>query len=354
MFKIVLLKHGYPSTEHERRIVGAARGRLVDTDPMREAEALRACEDADAIIVRWLKITPAILKTFRKCKVIVRYGVGTDNVDLEAATEAGILVSHAPDYCMEEVSDHAIAMLLGCVRSVVPMHNRMAAGGWEDNPPCKMWRMAGRTLGLVGFGRIGQAVARKLGAWRLRILAADPFADPEKAAALNVKLVDLETLCRESDYVSLHPPLLPETRHLVGRREIGWMKAGAILVTTARGPVLDTTALLEAVESGRLASAGLDVFEQEPLPPDSPLRRHSRIILSDHAAWYSEDSLDELQKAVAMEAVRVCLGGLPVAIANYQVLDKLGRREEWVPNDTARWQMRRSAALAAAGAGNHA
>jgi D-3-phosphoglycerate dehydrogenase len=306
MFRVVLLKHGYPSTRHERRIVAAAGGDLLDTDPLTEAEALAACEDADAIIVRWLKITPGVLRGFRRCKVIVRYGVGTDNVDLAAATAAGILVSHAPDYCIEEVSDHAIALLLACVRSVVPMHNRLAAGGWDDNPPSKMWRMSGRTLGLLGFGHIGQAVARKMLPWKVRILATDPYADPARANSLNVRLVDRETLCRESDYLSLHAPLLPETRHLVGPAELALMKPGSILVNTARGPVLDTSALLQALDSGRLASAGLDVFENEPLPPDSPFRTHPRLVISDHAAWYSEDSLAELQETVAEEAVRVC------------------------------------------------
>ena len=341
MFKVVLLKHGYPSTEHERRIVTAAGGELIDTDPLSVEDALRVCEEADAIIVRWLKITPELIRRFRRCKIIVRYGVGTDNVDFEAATAAGILISHSPHYCVNEVAEHALALLLACVRAVVPMHNRLSAGGWDDNPPQKMWRMAGRTLGLIGFGHIGQSVARKLGGWGLKMLATDPFVEPGRADELGVQLVDLDTLCRQSDYVSLHVPLLSETRHLISQRELALIKPGAILINTARGPVLDGRALLEAVQSGRLAGAGVDVFEEEPLAADSPLRRHPRIVLSDHAAWYSEDSLAELQRTVAEEAVRVCTGGLPLAIANFEVLRNLGRLQEWTPNDTARWQMKR-------------
>jgi D-3-phosphoglycerate dehydrogenase len=345
MFTVVLLDHGYVSTDREERVITAAGGRLINADSLPLEEALRVCEEAEAIVVRWLKITPELIQRFRRCKLIVRYGVGTDNVDLEAATEARIIVGHVPDYCIEEVSDHAVALLLACVRLVVPTHLRLANGGWEQNPPQKMWRMAGRTLGLFGFGRIGQAVARKMGAWGLRILATDPFVDLSRGVRLNVQLVDLATLCRESDYLSLHAPLLPETRHAIGRHELALLKPGANLVNTARGPVLDTEALIEALESGRLGAAGLDVFDPEPPPADSPLRKHPRVILSDHAAWYSEDSLAELHQTVAEEVVRVCTGGLPQAIANFEVLEKLGRVQEWQPNDTARWQMKRLTAL---------
>jgi D-3-phosphoglycerate dehydrogenase len=232
------------------------------------------------------------------------------------------------------------------------MHHRLARGGWAANPPQPMWRMAGRTLGLVGFGHIGQSVARKMQGWGLNLLAADPFADPRRGAELGVRLTDLETVCRQSDYLSLHAPLLPETRHLISRRELFLMPRGGILINTARGPVLDTQALLEAIGTGHLAGAGLDVFEEEPLPPEAPLRQHPQIILSDHAAWYSEDSLAELQTTAALEAVRVCTGGLPEAIANFEVLHKLGRFHEWQPNDTARWQMKRLAWLGLAGQGS--
>ena len=347
MFKVVLLDHGYTSTEHEHRIITAAGGRLFNADGMPLSEALRTCEDADAIVVRWRQITQELIRTFRRCKLIVRYGVGTDNVDFAAATEAGIIVSHVPDYCIEEVSDHAIALLLACVRLVVPNHLRLASGGWEQNPPLKMWRMRGRTLGLFGLGHIGQAVARKMTGWGLKLLATDPFVEPARAAQLGVRLVDLNTLCRESDYLSLHVPLLPETRHAIGRRELALLRPGAILVNTARGPVLDTEALIEALEAGTLGAAGIDVFDPEPPPLGSPLRKNLRVVLSDHAAWYSEDSLDELHQTVAEEVVRACTGGLPRAIANFEVVGKLGRLAEWVPNDTARWQIKRLDILSA-------
>jgi D-3-phosphoglycerate dehydrogenase len=319
----------------------------VDTDGLPIEEALRHCDDADAILVRWLKMGPDLIQRFRRCKIIVRYGVGYDNVDLAAATEAGIMVGHSPSYCLDEVATHALALLLACVRNVVRIQRRLEQGGWAANPPERSYRMAGRTLGLVGFGNIGQSVARKLGGWRMPLLATDPFVEPEKAAALGVALTDLETLCRESDFISLHAPLLLETRHLIGPCQFEWMKPGVILVNTARGPVLDAEALLAALEAGRVAAAGLDVFEVEPLDVNSPLRSHPRVVVSDHTAWYSEESVAELQTTVAEEAVRVCTGGLPVSIANPEVLHRLGRFAEWTPSYAARWQMKRLERLGA-------
>jgi D-3-phosphoglycerate dehydrogenase len=340
-FKVAVPKHGYPSLDPERDIVTAAGGELVDADSVLEEEALRLCEDADGILVRWLPITPALIKSFRRCRIIVRYGIGYDNVDVAAATNANIIVGHIPNYCLDEVSTHAIALLLACVRNIVGKHQKMARNAWDFNPLEPLHRTAGRTLGLVGLGNIGQAVARKMSGWGMKLLATDPFIEKARAEELEVELVALDTLLQESDYISLHVPLLPETRHLIGPRELALTKPGAILVNTARGPVLDNRALLEALNAGRLAQAGLDVFEEEPPTANSPLRRHPRIILSDHIAWYSEESQQELKVTAAREAVRVCTGGLPLAVANPEVLQRLGRFSEWVPNYNARWQMKR-------------
>jgi len=344
-FKVVSVQHQYASTATEQRIVTEAGGEYLDTDPLPLGEALRECEDADAILVRWLRIGPDLIRRFRRCRIIVRYGVGYDNVDLAAATEAKIMVGHSPAYCLDEVATHAISLLLACVRNLVPIHLRVTQGGWSANPPEKSYRMSGRALGLVGCGNIGQSVARKLGGWGMRLLATDPFVDPESLTSLGVELVDLETLCSRSDFISLHVPLLPETRHLIGRRELSRMKPGVILVNTSRGPVLDTEALLAALAEGRVAAAGLDVFETEPLDVNSPLRSHRRVVLTDHTAWYSEDSVAELQQTVAEEAVRVCNGGLPRSLANPEVLHRLGRFAEWTPSSNARWQMKRQQAL---------
>lgn len=347
-FKVVLLQHSYPNVQHERRVIESAGGEFVDGDLLSQEDCLRACEDADGILVRWHKITPELIQRFRRCKIIVRYGVGYDNVDVNAATRANIIVGHIPHYCLDEVSSHAIALLLACVRRVVSKHRKMEGGSWDVNPLERIYRTARRTLGLVGLGNIGQAVARKMNGWGMRLLATDPFVDPAVAKELQVELVALDTLLRESDYVSLHVPLLPETKHLISRSELALMRPEAILVNTARGPVLDNQAVLEALGAGRLAHVALDVFEEEPPPPESPLRRHSRILMSDHIAWYSEEAQTELQITAAEEIVRVCQGGLPLAVANPEVLHRLGRFGEWAPNYNALWQMKRAAALSRA------
>lgn len=342
-FRAVIVEHGYKTSRYEREIITAAGGEFIDASGRPLEEALRLAETAEGVMVRRLEVTAGIMQRFSKCKILTRYGVGTDNVDVDAATEAGIIVGHAPLYATDEVSVHVAALLLACVRDIVGTHKRMEAGAWDVERPIPVCRMAGRTLGIVGFGNIGRAVARKLSGWDLRIVATDPFVEPERAVALNVELLPLDELLRTSDLVSLNCPLLPETRHLINATSLAKMKKSAILVNTARGGVVDTLALLAALDAAHLECAGLDVFEEEPLPANSPLRKHPRVVLTDHMAWYSEQSQVELQTTVAQEIVRVCRGGLPLSLMNPEVLHKLGRFAEWTPPDNIRWQLKRLA-----------
>lgn len=344
-FKVVLIEHGYATTEHERRIIEAAGGTFIDAEKLSTAEALALCEDADGVLCRRLELTRELIGRLRRCRIIVRYGVGTDNVDVAAATEAGIVVGHVPHYCPDEVATHAIALWLACARRVVSTHERMRGGAWDVHRDEPIRRLAGRTLGIIGLGNIGRTVARRLGGWALKLLANDPFVEPSHAAELGVELVSLDELLGRSDYVTIHCPLLPETHHLLSAGQFARMKPGAILVNTARGPIVDGRALATALDRGRPELAGLDVFEDEPLPADSPLRSHPRLVLTDHAAWYSEESQVELQTTAAEEVVRVCTGGLPRSLANPEVIDRLGRRHEWQPPEHLRWQLKRLAWL---------
>lgn len=340
-FKAVLIEHGYSSVERERTIIEKAGGEFINADKLPIEEALSLCADADAIMLRRINIGAEQMRSFHKCIFMIRYGVGVDNIDLNAATEQGIIVGHVPVYCQDEVSTHALALLLACVRKLLPTSDKMRSGGWDVHRSDPIFRLAGRTLGLVGLGTLGQAVARKLLGWNLRLIAADPFIEPEIAAELGVTLVPFEELLKVSDFVSLHVPLLPETTHLINDHTLTRIKRGAILVNTSRGPVVDGLAVLRALDSGQLSCAALDVFEEEPLPAGSPLRHHPRLLVTDHTAWYSEESQIELQERAAREVARCCTGGLPEAIANPEVLDRLGRRAEWTPNHLARWQERR-------------
>ncbi len=341
MFRVVLIEHGYASIEAERAIIEKAGGELVDADKLPISRALELCRDADGVLFRRIDMTGGMIRQFRKCRIIVRYGIGTDNVDVAAATEGNIIVGHVPSYCIDEVSTHAIALLLACTRKVVATQRRMEQGSWDVHRDDPIFRLAGKTVGIVGLGNIGRAVARKLSGWNMTLLACDPFVVPEKVRELGVELVDFETLCRSSDVITLHCPLLPETRHLINAKSLCWMRRGVMIVNTARGPVVDTAALLEGLGSGRIASAALDVFEQEPLAADSPLRRHPQIVVTDHTAWYSEESQAELQRTAAEELARVCTGGLPRSLANPEVIERLGRMKEWEPAENMLWQLKR-------------
>jgi D-3-phosphoglycerate dehydrogenase / 2-oxoglutarate reductase len=347
MFRVVLIEHGYASTETERRIIEAAGGEFIDAESLRASQALELCREADGILFRRIEVTRDMMAEWRKCKVIVRYGVGTDNVDVEAATEANIIVGHVPSYCVDEVSSHAIALMLACARRVVSTHQRVAQGSWDVHREEPIYRIGGKTIGIVGLGSIGSAVARKLSGWDLTILVADPYVDPQRARDLSVELVDFETLCRRSHFITLHAPLLAETRHLLDAKSFERMPPGAIVVNTARGGLVDSEALVRMLDRGHIAAAGLDVFETEPLPAGSPLRGHPRLVLTDHTAWYSEDSQGDLQRTAAEEMARVCRGGLPRSVANPQVIQRLGRTGEWQPGDNMRWQLQRLRTLGA-------
>jgi D-3-phosphoglycerate dehydrogenase len=345
MFRVVLIEHGYASIEVERAIIEKAGGELVDADKLPLSTALELCREADGVLFRRIDMTGDVIRQFRKCRIIVRYGIGTDNVDVSAATATNIIVGHVPSYCIDEVSTHAIALLLACARKIVRTHRRMEQGSWDVHRDDPIFRLAGKTVGIVGLGNIGRAVARKLGGWSVMLLASDPFVGAERARELGVELVDFETLCRSSDFITLHCPLLPETKHLIDAKSLGWMRRGAVIVNTARGPVIDHGALLEAINSGQIASAALDVFEQEPLAADSPLRRHPRVLVTDHTAWYSEESQAELQRTAAEELACVCAGGLPRSLANPEVIERLGRMKEWEPAENMLWQLKRLRAL---------
>jgi len=281
-FKAVFVEHDYASIEPDRRIIEAAGAELIDADPLPRDQAWALCEDADAVMVRRLPVTRDMISRLRNCQLLVRYGIGVDIIDLEAATERGIIVSHVPTYCQDEVSTQAICLMLACVRRLLPTVDAVRRGGWDVHGGDPIFRLAGKTVGLVGFGTLGQTVARKLQGWNLHLCATDPYVDPEVAERLNVKLVPFETLLRTSDIVSLHAPLLPETTHLMNDAAFALMKPGAILVNTARGAIVDEAALLRALERKQVNCAGLDVLETEPLHATSPFRNHPRVIITDH------------------------------------------------------------------------
>ncbi len=292
---------------------------LVATEASSEDKLIANVRDTDVVLVAMAQITRRVLENLPRCRCVVRYGIGLDNLDLEAATDHGIVVAHVLDFCTEEVSNHAIALLLATARRLLPLHRDIAAGRWRSEQVRGMAPVHGQTLGIVGFGNIGRAVGRKGLAFGLRVLAHDPHCDRRAAAEMGVKLVPLGELLAEADYVSLNTPLMPETRHLIGAAELKAMKSTAVLINTARGPVVDEAALVEALAKGEIAAAGLDVFEEEPLPTDSPLCRLDNVVLTPHVGSVSPEAMRQLRQEVGRAAGDVLRGRWPKYVANPSV-----------------------------------
>ncbi len=287
-----------------------------------EAGLLTLCPDADGIITQYGAFTRRVLQALRRCRVIARYGVGVDTIDLAAATEHGIIVAFVPDYGTDEVSNHAAALILALHRRVLPLDREVRTGHWDFRVGAPIQRLTKQTLGIIGLGRIGTALATKLRPFGLTILATDPYRMDWPSW---VRRVHLDELLQASDIVSLHCPLTAETRHLMEATALRKMKPTAILVNTARGGVVDTEAVVRALRERWIAGAALDVQEVEPMPATHPLAGLDNVILTPHAAWYSEDSIVECKRKTALAVRRVLEGQIPAAVANPEVLDRRPR-----------------------------
>ncbi|HEY3080458.1 MAG TPA: C-terminal binding protein [Chloroflexota bacterium] len=322
--RALVARADFPDLDAERRILAAVGAEVVDGRFMPEAELVALCREADAVMTDYFVLRRPLIEAMTRCRVICQYGVGLDQVDLGAATERGIVVTHTPTACTDEVADHALALLLCLWRKIVPLRDAARAGGWDYNLAGTVLRIRGRVLGLVGLGRIGRGLAARAAALGFSVVAHDPLVTAEEARALGVEPCDLATLLARADAVSLHAPLTPATHHLIGARELGLMKPTALLVNTSRGGLVDQAALVAALERGQLAGAALDVLEREPPGPDEPLLRRPDVIVTPHAAFYSRESLAAVQTEAA-EAVAAVLGGRrPRVVANPAVLEGSG------------------------------
>ena len=278
-----------------------------------EQTLIEQAANADAIATCWAKVTPGVIAAAKNCRHVARMGIGLDNIDLDAATARSIPVTNVPDYCIEEVGDHAMALLLAIARKTSFYDRQLAGGEYDVNAGPPMRRLSTQTLGIVGMGRCGQAMARRAVGFGLRLIGWSPSGDNR---GLPVEMVDLDRLTAESDFISLHVPLDESTHHLFGADRFAAMKPSAAIVNTARGGVIDPDALFRAVEGQQIAGAGIDVYEPEPPPSDSPLLAHDRIVTSPHAAFVSVEALDELRERVAGQIVAVKEGQTPENIVN--------------------------------------
>ncbi len=286
----------YPTLDLEREVLDRAGLELVPVQCRTEDDVIRLCADADGLLNQFAPLTRRVFARLSRCRVVARYGVGVDNVDVHAATEFGIAVCNVPDYAVEEVSDHAIALLMALARRTHLLDRAVRAGRWDFSVARPVRRMHGRVLGIVGLGRIGRATARKAAGLGLRVIAHDAQAGEPGFDRGVAEMVSLETLLRESDYISVHVPLTPETRHLMRAETFARMKAGALLVNTARGGLVDEEALAEALLAGRIAGAGFDVLTREPPREGNPLvgLRLPNFILTPHTAWASREAMQAL------------------------------------------------------------
>ena len=268
--------------------------------------------DADAVFVHHAKITCEVINAMERCKLIVRPAIGFDNIDVDAAAEKGIYVSNIPNYGAEfDVSDHAIMLLLACAKKLWLLAKNVKDGVWDFNDAKPVYRVKNQTLGLAGFGKIPQRVALKAQAFEMQVIAYDPFVSEEYAAARGVRLVDFDTLLRESDFISVHTPLNKDTKYLFNKEAFEKMKPTAFIINTARGAVIEEAALIEALKNGQIAGAGLDVVENEIMTADHPFAKMDNVIVTPHSAWYSVDSEESLLTQCGEEIVRVYTEGKP-------------------------------------------
>jgi D-3-phosphoglycerate dehydrogenase / 2-oxoglutarate reductase len=302
----------FPSLDPVRVALASLDPELVMAKTPSEADILAVAREADAIVVCYAKLAGDLLRQLTRCKVIGRTGLGVDNIDLPAAKEKGITVTYVPDYCLHEVSDHAVALLLSLARKI-PFSNKLVQSGrWEVPPIVPIRRLIGQTLGLLGFGNIPRLVAPKAQAFGLKVVTYDPYVASEVLEAANVESVSFDRLCEISDFISVHAPLLPATRGLLNADAFAKMKKGVFIINTARGPLIDEGALIAALDAGRVGGAALDVVAVEPLAKDSPLVGRDNVILTPHTAFYSVEALQELQTKAATDVARVLRGEKPV------------------------------------------
>lgn len=311
-YKVLIADSRYPAYDEEKAVLEKIDAEVIVNSSDDEEQLVRAVTEVDGVIVNLAPITEKVISAMNRCKCVSRYGVGYDNVDSAALNAKGIYLANVPDYCEEDVSDHAFALFVDCVRKISRKDRLVRAGQWNLTGIQDVFRICGKVFGFVGYGLIARCFHRKLSGFNLsRVLVADPFVSAETAKEAGAELVDLNTLCAESDYISIHAPLLASTRGLIGPDQFALMKKTAVLINTSRGPLIDEKALIEALKNKTIACAGLDVFQSEPLDAESELRKLDNVTLTDHAGWYSVESMAELKTKAAQNIADTLTTGKP-------------------------------------------
>ena len=324
--KILITDYAWASVEPERQVLSEVNAELIVAETGDEEELLTYAHKVDGILTCWKPVRELVISQATKCQIIARYGIGLDNIDVESATENGIIVTNVPAYCVDEVSDHAITLLLACARNITIYNNAVKTGTWNQNIGQQMYRLRGKTIGVIGFGRIAKALIPKAIALGLKVIVYSPRTSYNIIDKYNANKVTYDELLKTSDFISIHAPLTSETKHLFSHEEFRVMKATAFLINTARGGIVDTFALTEALKNGEIAGAGLDVLETEPPASGDPLLHLDNVIFTPHAAFISEESILELEVTAATSVKQVLTGQLPDSIVNPYVLERQNLR----------------------------
>jgi D-3-phosphoglycerate dehydrogenase len=321
-YKVVITDHDYPDLDQERKVFGAIGVEFVAGQCKDEDAVIALARDADALLNEYAKLTPKVIEALENCKIIVRYGIGVDNVNIPAATKAGIMVCNVPTYGIHEVSDHVVGLFFSSIRKIPAMSETVKKGRWDCNLGRPIYRIHGKTLGIAGFGNIARMVVQKLAPWNIKVLGYDPFISESVFKSHGVEKTSFEQLLNESDFVSAHVPHTAETFHMFSYERFKQMKRGAIFINTARGPLVDEDGLYRALQEGWLAGAALDVMEKEPPDPGHPLLSLPNVIITPHMAWYSVESAVDLQRMAAEEVARVLKGEEPLWCLNREVRNR--------------------------------
>jgi len=321
-FKVVITDSDYGSHEIEEEVLSSIGADLVKFQCKTEDDIIRCCSDADGLLNQYAPITRRVIENLQRARIIVRYGVGVDNIDVNAATERGIFVANVI-YDITDVADHTLSLILSLSRKIIWADRNVKENRWDWKSVQPISRLKDKTVGIIGFGRIGRKVAQRLKGFEVKILSYDPYVPEEIFREYGVEKVDFETLIKESDIITVHTPLTDETRHMIGEKELRSMKREAILINVSRGGIIDEKALYKALKERWISGAGLDVLEVEPPSKDNPLLRLDNVIITPHMAWYSNKSLDEIRRKAAEEVARALSGKIPTNLVNRDVLKKL-------------------------------
>jgi len=320
-FKVAITDAEYESHDIEKSILSKVNAELVKFQCRTEDEVIKYCSDADALLNQYAPITRRVIENLQNAKAIARYGIGVDNIDLEAATEKGILVANVV-YDTTDVADHTLSLILSLVRKIPWIHESTKKGLWDWRKFQPISRLQGKTVGIIGFGRIGRKVAERLKGFRVELIACDPYLPLEVFKEHEVEGVNLETLLQKSDIITIHVGLTNETFHMIKEAELRKMKRGALLVNVSRGGTINEPALYRALKEGWISGAALDVLENEFLK-DNPLHELDNVIITPHMAWYSTSSIAEIQKGAAEAIASALSGEIPANLVNKEVLTSL-------------------------------